>query len=125
MASDGIPLRIGLLIFAAFAITILFVIACTTIWKHNFLEGSVFLGCGLILGYVFFRKRIVALAVVVFSTIFALAGMGVISYPSATGIALTAASAAGAYLLVVWDSKKHPERALADWKTIFDNETKR
>ena len=124
MTKDKIPPRIGFLMFVAFATTMLFIMACTSFWRHDFRYGFVFLTLGTALSYLFFRRRLLALTTVALATIFVLAGMGSISRPSALGILLTLGSGAAAYLLVVWDTKKHPEHALEDWKTLWNNRPK-
>ena len=125
MAQDKIPLRIGFLVITAFIIAILLIMACTAFWKFRFGEGILFLCLGASLTLVFFRKRLLGLSSIVLSTLFVLAAMGAISHRSILGAVLAVAMAACAYLVALWDAKKHPDRAFGDWKDLFENDQHR
>jgi prepilin signal peptidase PulO-like enzyme (type II secretory pathway) len=126
---DGVALqditpRIGFLMLVGVVITILFIMSCTTLWKQNYHEGLLFLILGAGLSFVFFRKRKIALAIIGFSFIFVSAGLTAIFHPSILGILLTVGSAAGVYLIALWDTKRDPHHTAKDWKTLFDNDQK-
>jgi hypothetical protein len=117
-------LRVGFLMFAAVVITALVVAGFTDFSRHSYREGALCLVLAAGLAFVFFRKRKIALAVVGLSFIFVSAGLTALFHPTYVGILLTLGSAGAAYLIAVWDKKKHPNHGANDWKTLFDNETK-
>jgi len=131
MARDEkIPLRIHFLMLTGFVIAIFFVMLSTAIWRHNFREAFLFLAIGSGLAFLFFRKRLLILVGMILVCVFVLVGMGTISKavsgrPSLPGILLTLGSGVCVYLLVRWDAKRPPHHGTGDWKSYFDNDSKR
>jgi hypothetical protein len=52
------------MMFVGFAITILFMMSSTALWRRNFRETVLFLSLGAILAFLFYRKRLALLAAV-------------------------------------------------------------
>jgi hypothetical protein len=124
LALEDITPRIALLIFVGVAITILAIMSCTDIWKHEYEEGLLFLASAAVLAFLFFRKRMIALTIVGLSFVLVSAGVTAIFHPSLFGILLTIGSAGAAYFIAMWDFRRRPNYTSKDWKTLFDNRSK-
>jgi hypothetical protein len=75
-----------------------------------------------LLGFVFSRKRKVALVVSVLSCILALGGLGFPFHPSFPGLVLSLGSAAALYLTIFWQHKKYPYLSFKQLHTVFEGE---
>jgi hypothetical protein len=75
-----------------------------------------------VLGFVFLRKRKVALVVSGLSCILALGGLGFPFHPSFPGLVLLLGSAAALYLTVRWQYKKYPYLSFKHAHTLFEGE---
>src|SRR5258707_9070167 len=108
MSQGNIPLRIHLFMLMLFLITVLFVMGCMAFWKWDVRGGFFLLTLGGSLSFLFFRRRRLVLIGGVLVWILVLAGMGTVARPTAPGLFLTLASAAGIYFLVRREVKKDP-----------------
>ncbi len=122
MASTNLRAWETLLVFTGSAIALLLVAAGTSFYKHDYRYGIFGLGTAAVLGFVFFRKRKVALVVSSLSCILALGSLGFPFHPSFPGLALLLGSAAGLYLTVRWSYKKYPYLSYKNAHTLFEGE---
>ncbi len=89
-------------------IGLLLVAAGASFYKHDYRDGILCFLVATLFGFVFFRKRKVALVVSGFSCILALGGLGFPFHPSFPALALLLGSAAALYLTIRWQYKKYP-----------------
>ncbi len=89
-------------------IGLLLVAAGTSFYRHDYRDGILCFLVATLFGFVFFRKRKVALVVSGFSCILALGGLGFPFHPSFPALALLLGSAAALYLTIRWQYKKYP-----------------
>jgi hypothetical protein len=106
----------------ACAITILFVMGVTAIWKDQARPATWFLLSGAGLAFIFFRNRKIAFAIVSLSFLAATAGLNAVVHPTAPGLLVTFGSLGGIYLLAAWQAKKYPNLKGKDWKSFFDRD---
>jgi hypothetical protein len=108
------------MMFVAFAITILFIMASSAVWKHNFRETILFLILGASLTFLFYRNRLTILAVLACAWIVVNAGLTVVFHPSVVGILVTAASLAGLIFFARRVQKQHARLRPDEWQKVFD-----
>jgi hypothetical protein len=84
--------------------------------------GSLVFRAAALLFLIFFRTRILILAIIVLCFIFVNTGPTVVFHPSIVGIFLAIGSAAGLFLLPSWQFRKYPHLTSANWQTIFDRD---
>ena len=104
------------------AIALLLVAACTSSYKRDYRDGILCFLVATLLGFVFFRKRKVALVVSGLSCILALGGLGFPFHPSFPGLVLLLGSAAALYLTIRWRYKKYPYLSFKHVHTVFEGE---
>ncbi len=104
------------------AIALLLVGAGTSFYKRDYRDGILWFLVATLLGFVFFRKRKVALVVSGLSCILALGGLGFPFHPSFPGLVLLLGSAAALYLTIRWQYKKYPYLSFKHVHTVFDGE---
>jgi len=103
-------------------IALLLVAAGTSFYKHDYRDGILCFLVATLFGFVFFRKRKVALVVSGFSCILALGGLGFPFHPSFPALALLLGSAAALYLTIRWQYKKYPYLSFKHVHAFFEGE---
>jgi len=104
------------------AIALLLVAASTSLYKHDYRDGILCFLVASLLGFVFFRKRKIALIVSGLSCILALGGLGFPFHPSFPALVLLLGSAAVLYLTIRWQYKKYPYLSFKHVHTVFEGE---
>jgi hypothetical protein len=122
MRRRGITPKVGFYLFVAFVITCCFISGPNELWHRAYRIGGIYLSLGAILTALFFRKRMVTLLICALSIILPLAGTTVLFHPSVAGFIFTIGSAIALYVLVVWDTRRHPELQGGDWRKTFFGE---
>jgi hypothetical protein len=120
MGADRFTLRTWFMMFLAFAIAILFIMASTALWKHNFRETILFLALGATLTFLFYRGRLALLAAGGCAFIVVNAGLTAVFHPSVVGISLTVASVIGLVFSCRLVGRQHPNLLPDDWQKVFD-----
>jgi len=82
MGLEDMKPRTAFLLLVGSAITILFIMSCTSLWRNNYHEAVLFLVLGAGLTFVFFRKRILVLASIGCAFLLVSAGLTAIFHPS-------------------------------------------
>ena len=123
MSGKQMPFRISFLMFLGLGIGILLIMAGTDFWNGRHREGALILGLAVGLAVIFFRRRLLALSLLILSVVIALFSMGAISHRSIPSSIIALAAIAMVYLLIRWDVKEHPARALGDWQSLLDDDT--
>src|SRR5258708_38781072 len=103
-------------------IALLLVVAGTSFYKRDYRRGILCFLVATLLGFVFFRKRKVALVVSGSSCILGLGGLGFPFHPSFPGLVLLLGSAAVLYLTIRWQYKKYPYLSFRHVHTLFEGE---
>ena len=106
--------------FTGFAITILFIMGFSGLWRHNFREAILVLALGVTLTFVFYRKRLALLAAVGCAWMVVNAGLTAVFHPSVVGILLTVASVVGLVFFLRRVARQHPSLLPDDWQKVFD-----
>src|SRR5207245_6096440 len=88
MGLDYMKPRTAFLLLVGSAITILFIMSCTSLWRNNYHEAVLFLVLGAGLTFVFFRKRILVLASIGCAFLLVSAGLTAIFHPIVAGVLL-------------------------------------
>ena len=114
--------RETLLSFTGAAIALLLVSAGISIHKYDYHDGVWCFLVALVLGFVFFRKRKLALVVTSLSSILGLGSLGFPFHPSFAALVLLLACAAALYLTVRWSYKKYPYLSYRHMHTVFEGE---
>jgi hypothetical protein len=120
MGGDRFTLRTWFMMFVGFAITILFIMSSTALWRRNFRETILFLSLGAILAFLFYRKRLTVLAAGACALIVVNGGLTAVFHPSVVGILLTVASVVGLIFFCQRVGKQHPGVLPDDWQRVFD-----
>jgi len=121
MAGERFTLRTWFMMFMAIAITILFIMSSTALWRHNFREMILFLILGASLAFLFYRGRLALLAAGGCTFIVVNTGLTAVFHPSAVGILFTVASAVGLVFFSRRVGKQHPGLLPDDWQKVFGN----
>src|SRR6266404_4391859 len=103
-------------------IGLLLVAAGASFYKHDYRDGILCFLVATLFGFVFFRKRKVALVVSGFSCILALGGLGFPFHPSFPALALLLGSAAALYVTIRWQYKKYPYLSFKHVHAFFEGE---
>jgi hypothetical protein len=111
-----------LLSFIGAAIALLLVAAGNSIYKHDYRDSIWCLLLALFLGFVFFRKRKVALVLTSLGSILALGSLGFPFHPSFAALALLFACAAALYGTVRWSHEKYPYLSYRQMHAVFEGE---
>jgi hypothetical protein len=114
--------RETLLAFTGAAIGLLLVAAGTNFYKHDYRDGIWCFLVALVLGFVFFRKRKLALVFTSLCPILALGSLGLPFHPSLAGLLLLLGCAAGLYLPARWSYEKYPYLSYRNMHTLFEGE---
>ena len=122
MAPPKLTVRETPLALTGASIALLLVAAGTSFYKHDYRHGIMCFLVATVLGFVFLRKRKVALVVSGLSCILALGGLGFPFHPSFPGLVLLLGSAAALYLTVRWQYKKYPYLSFKHVHTLFEGE---
>jgi hypothetical protein len=104
------------------AISLLLLAAGTSFYKHEYRHGMLCFLVATLFGFVFFRKRKVALVVSSLSCILALGSLSFPFHPSFPGLLLLLGSAAAVYLTARWQQKKYPYLSFRNVHTLFEGE---
>jgi nitrogen fixation-related uncharacterized protein len=120
MADERFTLRTWFMMFVAFAITILFIMSSTDLWRHNFREAILFLTLAGILTFLFYRGRLALLAAGGCAWIVVNGGLTAVFHPSVLGIALTLASVGGLIFFLRHAGKQYRDLPPDDWQKVFD-----
>jgi len=108
------------MILMAAAITILFIMSSTALWRHNFREMILFLALGATLTFLFYRGRLALLAAIGCAWIVVNGGLTAVFHPSVVGISLTVASVVGLVFFSRRVGKQHTGLLPDDWQKVFD-----
>src|SRR5579859_3177533 len=108
LAPPKMTARETLLSATGAAIALLLVAAGTSFYKHDYRHGIWCFLVALGLGFVFFRKRKLALAITSLSSILALGSLGLPFHPSLPGLLLLLGCAATLYFTARWSYRKYP-----------------
>ena len=111
-----------LLAFTGAAIALLLVAAGTSFYRHDYRHGVWCFLVALVLGFVFFRKRKLALVTTSLGSILALGSLGFPFHPSLAGLLLLLGCAAALYLTARWSYKKYPYLSYKHLRTVFEGE---
>ncbi len=122
LAPPKMTARETLLAFTGAAIGLLLVAAGTSFYKHDSRHGIWCFLVALVLGFVFFRKRKLALVISSLSSILALGSLGLPFHPSLPGLLLPLGCAAGLYLAARWSYEKYPYLSYKHMHTVFEGE---
>jgi uncharacterized membrane protein YccC len=122
MTDDSLTARETLLAIIGAAIALLLVAAGISVYKHDYQHGILCLVVALVLGFVFFRKRKLALVTTSLGAILALGGLGFPFHPSFAGLVLLLGCAAALYLTIRWSYKKYPYLSYKHVHTVFEGE---
>jgi len=114
--------RETLLTLTGGGIALLLVAAGTSLYKRDYRDGILCFLVATLFGFVFFRKRKVALVVSGFSCILALGGLGFPFHPSFPALVLLLSSAAALYLTIRWQYKKYPYLSFKHVHAFFEGE---
>ena len=114
--------RETLLAFTGAAVALLLVAAGTSFYKHAYRQSIACFVAALVLGFVFFRKRKLALVITSFGPILALGGLGFPFHPSVAGLVLLLGCAALLYFTVRWSSQKYPYLSYKHMHVLFEGE---
>jgi hypothetical protein len=104
------------------AIALLLVAAGSSFYKRDYRDGILCFLMATLLGFVFFRKRKIALIVSGLSCILALGGLGFPFHPSFPGLVLSLGSAAAVFLAIRWQYDKYPYLSFKHVHTVFEGE---
>ena len=122
MALTDLKAREIFLVVIGWAIALLLIMGCTSIYVREYREGILFLVLAGGLAVVFFRKRKIILAISSLSWVLVNAGLSAPFHPSVLGYAMTIGSAAGLYFIVRLSYKRYPYLAYKSLHTVFDGE---
>ena len=120
MKDEKFTARTWFMAFLAFAITILFIMSSTALWKRNLWETVLFLTLGAALTLLFYRKKLTLLAAAACGFVTVNAGLTAVFHPSTVGIMLTVVSLAGLFFFSWRVQKQHPGLRPDDWQKVFD-----
>ena len=122
MTDDSFTARETLLVITGAAIALLLVAAGISFYRHDYRHGILCFVVAVVLGFVFFRKRKLALVTTSFGSILALGSLGFPFHPSFAGLVLLLGCAAALYLTVRWSYKKYPYLSYKHVHTVFEGE---
>jgi len=122
LAPPKMTAREILLSFTGAAIALLLVATGTSFYNHDYRHGIWCFLVAIVLGFVFFRKRKLALVITSLGSILALGSLGFPFHPSFAALVLLLACAAALYLTVRWSYKKYPYLSYRQMHAVFDGE---
>lgn len=122
MADDRFTLRTCFMFLIGAAITVLFIMGCSSLWRHNFREATMVLTVGAALTYLFFRKKLSILAAIACAIIVVSAGLTAVFHPSVLGLTLTTGSLAGLVFFSWRVGKQYRHLPPGDWQKAFDKD---
>jgi|SRR5579863_5130688 len=104
------------------AIALLLVTVGTSFYNRDYRHGILCFLVATLLGFVFFRKRKVALVISGLSCILVLVSLSFPFHPSFAGLVLLLGSAAALSLTIRWRYKKYPYLSFKHVHTVFEGE---
>ena len=104
------------------SIALLLVVAGTSFYKHDYRHGIWCFFLTVVLGFVFFRKRKLALVFTSLGSILSLGSLGFPFHPSLAGSLLLLGCAAGFYVAARWSQEKYPYLSYRNLHTLFEGE---
>ena len=122
LAPPRMTARETLLVFTGAAIALLLMASGSSFYKHDYRHGIWCFLVALVLGFVFFRKRKLALVISGLSCILALGSLGFPFHPSFAGLVLLLGCAAALYFTVRWSNEKYPYLSYRNLHSFFDGE---
>jgi hypothetical protein len=122
LAPPKMTAREILLSFTGAAIALLLVATGTSFYNHDYRHGIWCFLVAIVLGFVFFRKRKLALVVTSLSSILALGSLGLPFRPSLAALALLLGCAAALYFTVRRSYEKYPYLSYRNMHTVFEGE---
>ena len=122
MANEKLTARETLLVFTGAAIALLLVAAGTSFYKQDYRYGIFCFAGAAVLGFVFFRKRKVALVISSLGSILALGSLGFPFHPSFSALVLLLGSCAALYLTIRWLYKTYPYLSYTHVHTLLEGE---
>jgi hypothetical protein len=122
LAPPTLTARETLLVFMGAAIALLLVASGTSFYEYDYHYGIWCFVGALGLGFVFFRKRRLALVISGLSCILALGSLGFPFHPSFAGFVLLLGCAGALYLTVRWSYQKYPYLSYRNLHTVFEGE---
>jgi hypothetical protein len=122
LAPPKMTAREILLSFTGAAIALLLVATGTSFYNHDYRHGIWCFLVAIVLGFVFFRKRKLALVVTSLGSILALGSLGLPFHPSLAALALLLGCAAALYFTVRRSYEKYPYLSYRNMHTVFEGE---
>jgi hypothetical protein len=122
LAPPKMTARETLLAFTGAVIALLLLAAGTSFYKRDYRHGIWCFLVALVLGFVFFRKRKLALVITSFGSIVALGSLGFPFHPSLAGLLLLLGCASALYLTVRWSYEKYPYLSYKHMHAVFEGE---
>jgi membrane-bound ClpP family serine protease len=122
LAPPNMTARETLLGLTGGAIALLLVAVGTSLYRRDYRHGILYFLVASLLGFVFFRKRKVALVVGGLSCILGLVSLSFPFHPSFAGLVLLLGSAAALSLMIRWRYKKYPYLSFKHVHTVFEGE---
>lgn len=120
MANDRFRLRTWFMILLGCVISILLVMAFTSIWSRSFREAFLFATVGVVLTLLFYRKKLTLLAAVTCGWVLISSGLTALFHPSVIGFLLLLSSVSGLAFFSRRVAKQHPGLLPDDWQRVFD-----
>src|ERR1700730_5348582 len=121
MGDERFTLRTWFMILMGAAITILFIMSSTALWRHNFRETILFLALGATLAFLFYRGRLALLAAIGCAWVVVNGGLTAVFHPSLVGILVTVASVGGLVFFSRRVGRQHRGLPPDDWQKVFGN----
>lgn len=122
LAPPKMTVRETLLVFTGAAIALALVATATSFYKHDYRHGIWSFLVALVLSFVFFRKRKLALVLTGLGSILALGSLGFPFHPSLAGFVLLLGCAAALYITVRWSHEKYPYLSFRNMHIVFEGE---
>ena len=122
LAPPKMTARETLLALTGAAIALLLMSAGISIYSHDYRDGIWCFVVACALGFVFFRKRKLALVTTSLGSILALGSLGFPFHPSLAGLLLLLGCATALYFTVRWSDKKYPYLSYRQLHTVFEGE---
>lgn len=117
---DNLSLRTGFMMLTGFAIMVLFIMASTSLWQHDFRAMTLFAAIGTALTLLFYRRKLALLALVGCGWIVVNGGLTAVVHPSAVGIFVTLASVVGLIFSVRRLQRQYRSLPPDDWQKMFE-----
>jgi hypothetical protein len=109
MAKNRSILRAWLMLFVAIVITSLFVIGLSGLWRSNFRGAILFLSVGIGLTFIFYRRKLMILAVCSCGFLMSNAALSEVVHPSLLGVLTTFGTLAGFIFFSLRLRRRYPD----------------